>query len=196
MAVDAADVCLMTDDVALLPEAIELGRRCTRLVKQNIALAVGIKLLVVGCALRYNLALWVAVLADLGSLLLVVANGARPLMVAGAAAVVAPPAEPATLYQATLPAQPAAAAGVSFVVYYAAWSKPSLAAKAALEQAARQGGGAVRAVDVDDDSDDEAERGGVAEVPTVLRLRDNAVAAKLAGAACSTGAIGALVAGH
>ena len=51
-------------------------------------------------------------------------------------------------------------------------------------------------MDVDDDSDDEAERGGVAKVPTVLRLRDNAVAAKLVGAACSTGAIGALVAGH
>ena len=82
------------------------------------------------------------------------------------------------------------------MVYYAAWSKPSLAAKAVLEQAARQGSGAVRAVDVDDDSDDEAERGGVAEVPTVLRLRDNAVAAKLVGAVCSTGAIGALVAGH
>ena len=211
MAVDAADLALMTDDVALLPAAIDLGRTCTRLVKQNIGIAVGVKALVVVCALAFDLALWVAVLADLGSLLLVVANGSRPLLEAAPAP---PPAEtlyqatmspvvaeatrePATLYQATQQTPPRAPSPPpgEFVVYYAAWSQPSMLAKAALEAAAAARGGSVKAVDVDDDSDDEAGAHGVAEVPTVARVRGGAVQAKLVGAACSASAIGALVRG-
>ena len=211
MAVDAADVALMTDDVALLPAAIDLGRTCTRLVKQNIGIAVGVKALVVVCALAFDLALWVAVLADLGSLLLVVANGSRPLLDAAPApppaetlyqATMSPvvaeaPREPATLYQATQQTPPRAPSPPpgEFVVYYAAWSQPSMLAKAALEAAAAARGGSVKAVDVDDDSDDEAGAHGVAEVPTVARVRGGAVQAKLVGAACSASAIGALVRG-
>ena len=90
-AVAAADLALMTAAVALLPAAIDLGRTCTRLVKQNIGIAVGVKALVVVCALAFDLALWVAVLADLGSLLLVVANGSRPLLEAAPAP---PPSDP------------------------------------------------------------------------------------------------------
>ena len=83
-----------------------------------------------------------------------------------------------------------------FVVYYAAWSQPSMLAKAALEAAAAARGGSVKAVDVDDDSDDEAGAHGVAEVPMVARVRGGAVQAKLVGAAaCSASAIGALVRG-
>ena len=211
MAVDAADLALMTDDVALLPAAIDLGRTCTRLVKQNIGIAVGVKALVVVCALAFDLALWVAVLADLGSLLLVVANGSRPLLDAAPApppaetlyqATMSPvvaeaPREPATLYQATQQTPPRAPSPPpgEFVVYYAAWSQPSMLAKAALEAAAAARGGSVKAVDVDDDSDDEAGAHGVAEVPTVARVRGGAVQAKLVGAACSASAIGALVRG-
>mmetsp|Transcript_11059 Transcript_11059/g.33277 ORF Transcript_11059/g.33277 Transcript_11059/m.33277 type:complete len:714 (-) Transcript_11059:124-2265(-) len=82
MAVDAADVAIMTDDLERLPDAVALGRNATRLIKQNVFLAVAIKLAVVVAAFYGEVPLYVAVLADLLSLLLVVGNGARPLFCA------------------------------------------------------------------------------------------------------------------
>jgi Cd2+/Zn2+-exporting ATPase len=78
-ALETADVALMKDDLRGIPLFIALSRKTAAVLKQNIALAIGIK--VVFLVLNFaNLAtLWMAVFADLGASLIVVANGLRLL---------------------------------------------------------------------------------------------------------------------
>ena len=79
MAVDAADVAIMDDNLLGLARAVGRGRMATRLIKQNVVLSVVLKVAVVAAAFLVDVPLWVAVFADLASLLLVVANGSRPI---------------------------------------------------------------------------------------------------------------------
>lgn len=78
-AIEAADVALMRDDPLLIPRAIRIARRCMRIVRQNIALALGVKLL---CLLLGALGLanmWLAIFADVGVMLLAIVNAMRAL---------------------------------------------------------------------------------------------------------------------
>ena len=79
LAVEAADVALMSNNLAKIPELVELGRLCRRVVAQNIVLSVVVKLAIVIAALAGKASLWIAVLADMLSLLFVTLNGLRPL---------------------------------------------------------------------------------------------------------------------
>ena len=65
-AVEAADVVLMDDDPNRISMAIRLSRRCLRIVKENILLAIGIKLacLLLGAIGIANM--WFAIFADVG----------------------------------------------------------------------------------------------------------------------------------
>jgi len=74
-ALEAADVALMRDDLALLPQAIGLSRRAMRVIRQNVVLALGIKGVFLTLALLGRTTLWLAVFADMGVSLLVIANG-------------------------------------------------------------------------------------------------------------------------
>lgn len=74
-ALEAADVALMRDDLSLLPEAIGLSRRAMRVIRQNVVLALGIKGVFLTLALLGRTTLWLAVFADMGVSLLVIANG-------------------------------------------------------------------------------------------------------------------------
>ena len=76
-ALETADVALMGDDLRGLPEFIELSRRTHQILQQNIAFALGMKALVFVAALTGHATLWLAVLADVGASLAVVANGLR-----------------------------------------------------------------------------------------------------------------------
>jgi Cd2+/Zn2+-exporting ATPase len=78
-ALETADVALMADDLAQLPFAVRLSRFARGVIRQNVALSLGVKLLFVVLALAGVASLWSAVLADVGMLLLVVLNGMRPL---------------------------------------------------------------------------------------------------------------------
>jgi len=78
-ALETADVALMDDDPRKLAEFIQLSRRTTTILRQNIALALGIKLVFLALAILGNATLWMAVFADMGASLLVVANGLRLL---------------------------------------------------------------------------------------------------------------------
>jgi Cd2+/Zn2+-exporting ATPase len=78
-ALDTADVVLMSDDLHHLPFLFELSRRAMRIVRQNIALALGVKLLFLVLALGGTATLWMAILADDGAALAVIFNALRVL---------------------------------------------------------------------------------------------------------------------
>ena len=76
---ETADVVLMQDDLKRLPSALSIARRNRAIVKQNIALSLGLKLAVLALAIPGLTTLWLAVLADVGTTLLVTLNGMRML---------------------------------------------------------------------------------------------------------------------
>ena len=79
IAMEAADVVIMGDDLNRIPETIRLSRRTHNVLRQNIALALGIKAVFLWLAVFDNASMWMAVFADMGASLLVVANGLRLL---------------------------------------------------------------------------------------------------------------------
>ncbi len=78
-ALETADVALMSDDLMKLPYLVRLGRRTLLNVKANIAFSLGLKALFLSLAVTGTATLWMAVAADMGASLLVVANGLRLL---------------------------------------------------------------------------------------------------------------------
>ncbi len=78
-AIETADVALMRDDLRGIPEFVRLSQKTSAVLKQNISLAIGIKVVFFALALAGIATLWMAVFADMGGSLLVVANGLRLL---------------------------------------------------------------------------------------------------------------------
>ncbi len=78
-ALETADVAIMDDDPRKIARFISLSRQTAAVLKQNIALALGIKVVFLGLALSGHATLWMAVFADMGGSLLVVFNGLRLL---------------------------------------------------------------------------------------------------------------------
>jgi len=78
-AIEAADVALMTDDIARLPWLIRHSRRTLAVIKQNIGLSLSVKFVVAGLALAGYASLWAAIASDMGVSLIVIANGLRLL---------------------------------------------------------------------------------------------------------------------
>ena len=78
-AIETADIALMSDDLARLPWLVGHSRRVIRVIRQNIAFAIGIKAAFVVLAAMGVATLWMAIAADMGASLLVVANGLRLL---------------------------------------------------------------------------------------------------------------------
>jgi len=76
-AMEAADVVIMNDDLRRIPETIRLSRRAHSVLWQNITLALGIKAVFFVLAVFGSATMWMAVFADMGASLLVVANGLR-----------------------------------------------------------------------------------------------------------------------
>ena len=82
-AIEAADVVLMDDDPGKIAKAIRISRKCLRIVKENIAFAIAVKLL---CLLLGALGLagmWAAIFADVGVMVLAVLNALRALNTKG-----------------------------------------------------------------------------------------------------------------
>lgn len=80
-AMEAADVVIMNDDLRRIPETIRLSRRAHSVLWQNITLALGIKAVFFVLAVFGSATMWMAVFADMGASLLVVANGLRLMRV-------------------------------------------------------------------------------------------------------------------
>jgi len=77
VALETADIVLMGDDLSQVARTIERSRRTVRLIRQNIALSLLIKAVFLVLAVAGQATLWMAVAADTGASLVVVANGLR-----------------------------------------------------------------------------------------------------------------------
>jgi Zn2+/Cd2+-exporting ATPase len=80
-ALETADIALMNDDLTKLPFTIKLSRKTLQIIKQNITLSLGIKLLALLLVVPGWLTLWIAIFADMGVTLLVTLNALRLLAV-------------------------------------------------------------------------------------------------------------------
>lgn len=79
-AIEAADIVIMSDNLSRIPKAISIARMTVRIAKQNIVLAIGIKLAVLALV-SINLAgMWLAVFADVGVAVLAILNSMRTLI--------------------------------------------------------------------------------------------------------------------
>ena len=80
-AIEAADVVLMDDNPLKIAKAIKISRKCLAIVKQNIWFAIGVKAicLILGAVGLGNM--WLAILADVGVMILAVLNAIRALFV-------------------------------------------------------------------------------------------------------------------
>ncbi|MBE0536122.1 MAG: cadmium-translocating P-type ATPase [Phycisphaerae bacterium] len=79
VAIETADIALMSDDLHKLPWLIKHSRRTLSTIKQNIAFALGLKLVFIVLALLNMATLWMAIAADMGASLLVIFNSLRLL---------------------------------------------------------------------------------------------------------------------
>lgn len=82
-AIETADMALMQDDLGKVAEAIRLGRRTVRIIQANITFALGVKAIFLALALSGHTNLWLAILADTGATLVVIANALRLLKTEG-----------------------------------------------------------------------------------------------------------------
>jgi len=78
-AIETADIALMSDDLAKLPWLIHHSRRTLRIIRQNIAFSLAVKVLFVILTFAGFASLWAAIAADMGASLLVIGNGLRLL---------------------------------------------------------------------------------------------------------------------
>ena len=78
-AIEAADVVLMDDKPSKIALAIRLARRTLNIARQNVWLAIGIKLAVLVLAAVGVATMWMAVFADVGVTVLAVLNAMRAL---------------------------------------------------------------------------------------------------------------------
>lgn len=80
-AIEAADIVLMDDDPLKIAKAIKISRKCLGIVKQNIIFALGVKILCLILAALGIANMWIAIIADVGVMILAVLNAIRCLFV-------------------------------------------------------------------------------------------------------------------
>ena len=78
-ALETADVALMADELLRIPYAFRLSRGTVRNIKMNMAISVALKAAFVVAAVAGAATLWMAVLADTGASIIVIANAMRLL---------------------------------------------------------------------------------------------------------------------
>jgi Zn2+/Cd2+-exporting ATPase len=81
-AIETADLALMKDDLAKIAETVVLGRRTVRVIQANIIFALAVKAVFLVLAVIGYTSLWLAIAADTGATLVVIANALRLLRTA------------------------------------------------------------------------------------------------------------------
>ena len=79
IALETADIALMADDLSKLSYTIKLSRKSLNIIKANIILSLAVKVIFFGLTFAGLANLWMAVIADTGTSLVVIANGMRLL---------------------------------------------------------------------------------------------------------------------
>jgi len=79
VALETADVVLMSDDLSKLPFALRLGRDALANIRQNVTIALSLKIAFVVLAALGLATMWMAIVADTGASLIVTANSLRLL---------------------------------------------------------------------------------------------------------------------
>ena len=85
-AIEAADVVLMDDAPAKLIQAMDIARKCLRIVRENIVFALAVKGLFLILGALGVASMWEAVFADVGVAVIAILNASRMLRGAGRAA--------------------------------------------------------------------------------------------------------------
>ena len=76
-AIEAADIVLMTDDPSKISTAVEIANKTNKIVWQNIAFALGVKIIVMILGAGGVATMWEAIFADVGVALIAVLNAMR-----------------------------------------------------------------------------------------------------------------------
>lgn len=79
-AIEAADVVIMDDDPRKLITAMEISRKCMRIVRENIVFSLGVKFLFLLLASLGLASMWGAVFADVGVAVIAILNAGRMLI--------------------------------------------------------------------------------------------------------------------
>ncbi len=80
-AIEAADVVLMDDDPKKIAKAIRIAKKCLRIVHENLIFSISIKVLCLILGAFGIANMWIAILADVGVMILAVLNAIRALFV-------------------------------------------------------------------------------------------------------------------
>lgn len=78
-AIEAADVVIMDDNIEKCALAVKIAKKTKRIVRQNVAFALGIKFAVLGLATFGMTNMWIGVFADVGVAVLAIINAMRTL---------------------------------------------------------------------------------------------------------------------
>ena len=78
-AIEASDVVIMTDSLEKIDEAIKISKKTSRIIKQNLIFAIGVKILVLILSTIGITGMWQAVFADVGVTVLTIFNTLRIL---------------------------------------------------------------------------------------------------------------------
>ncbi|MCR8656995.1 heavy metal translocating P-type ATPase [Paenibacillus endoradicis] len=70
-AIETADIVLMQDHLGKLPEAITIAKRVNRVIKFNITVSLGLKIIALLLTIPGWLTLWIAILSDMGATIFV-----------------------------------------------------------------------------------------------------------------------------
>ncbi|MCR4577122.1 MAG: cadmium-translocating P-type ATPase [Clostridiales bacterium] len=80
-AIETADVIIMDDDLNRLPSALGIARRTVRIARENIVISLAVKFLILILGLFITIPMYLAVIGDVGMLLVATLNALRALSV-------------------------------------------------------------------------------------------------------------------
>ena len=84
-AVEAADIVIMNDDLSLIERAFTLSKKTMKIVRQNIALSLGVKFGVMALSISGFDNMYAAIFADVGVMIIAVLNSMRMMKMKRAA---------------------------------------------------------------------------------------------------------------
>ena len=78
-AIEASDIVVMTDSIDRIDSAIDISKKTSKIIKQNLIFSIGVKIIVLVLSVFGVANMWEAVFADVGATLITVLNSLRIL---------------------------------------------------------------------------------------------------------------------